>query len=149
MKREEWLLLFLDLPLTDDGRVRVVDPLRIQKGLFYFAQEAGKGLPSDSVYSFEPYMYGPCSFDIYRDLDSLVDKGLVQRFQIETQNWPYYGLTHGGREVTKGLRDTAEAHLLEALTEIRTRVMSLSFLDLLRKVYREHGSYAVNSIIKP
>ena len=46
--------------------------------MFIFAQESG--VSDDESYEFVPYNWGPCSFEIYEDMDSLIDDGLVERF---------------------------------------------------------------------
>ena len=57
--------------------------MRLQKGMFLLARS--ETLPPREQYRFKPYDYGPMSSGIYRDLDELVDEGLLTK---RTPTWP-------------------------------------------------------------
>ena len=87
MTRQDWLALFLAFEGAPDG----LDPVRIQKGMFLFAMEAG--VPEGQTYGFRPYNYGPMSRGIYDDLDRLVSEGTIEATPVEGQSWSRYVVT--------------------------------------------------------
>lgn len=145
MTRRDWLLVLCAYRGAPGG----LDPVRVQKGMFLFARSAT--LPARQRYAFKPYDYGPMSPGIYRDLDALVDAGLLTRHPVPGKEWCRYAATEHGRAVAgKRLhllpeRDKAAAR---QLYEIKQRVAESSFNDLLESVYREHPDMAVNSVFR-
>lgn len=71
-----------------EGAPRGLDPVRLQKGMFLFAQETD--VPARQKYEFRAYNYGPMSPDIYSDIDKLVASGLVEPVAVEGQSWSRY-----------------------------------------------------------
>lgn len=143
MKPSDWLLISLG-PDPSADRVGLLDPVRIQKSLFYFAQE--RGLPAAEKYHFEPYNYGPCSFDIYRDLEALEAERLVERCPVLGQTWNRYGLTDLGLQKVAKLVESASPKLVEGCRASRRRVTAVSFDQLLKEVYRAYPQYATRSL---
>lgn len=137
MNRRDWLLLFLSLDTPEN---RSLDPIRIMKGLFLTSQEDGIELG----YTFEPYHYGPCSFDVYKDLNQLVAEGLVEEIPVPGQTWNLYAPTSSGVERAKSLEVPQSA--IEKLSNQRNKVISLSFLKLLQFVYQKYPQFAKNSV---
>lgn len=123
---------------------RPVDPVRIMKGLFLFSKEAEA--PERLTYNFQAYSYGPCSFDIYHDLDMLVDEGLIER-QPTSARWPVYIASERGALRAEQIA-TSESDLAGKLREIRLQVQSLSFRALLSHVYSRYPKSAKNSIFR-
>ncbi|MDO8750151.1 MAG: hypothetical protein Q7K03_03275 [Dehalococcoidia bacterium] len=143
MERKDWLLLYLAVPFTEPPQP--IDPIRIMKGMFLFAKKAGQ--PPVETYEFEPYMYGPCSFQIYRDKDELQLQGFLEPLLLPGQTWNLVRITSAGLSRAKQLAQVADKAALLHLETIKRQVMSLSFLDLLRTVYGEFPAYAVNSVV--
>ena len=144
MERQDWLLVYVALP-PPTGAPRDLDPIRIMKGMFLFWLEANKELPR--FYDFEPYHYGPCSFDIYRDLDALEARGLIRRRQAAGQLWSYTEATASGVRRASELAKSGPAHLVRLLMEQKKLVLSLTFSSLLREVYRREPKFATRSIV--
>ena len=137
MKREDWLLVLVD----DD-----IDPIRIQKGMFLFAMESSA--PPDEKYDFRPYNWGPCSFDIYDDLDTLVETGLVSRQPVPGARWHKYGQTPAGQKRSEALLRDADPMVAAQMQKIAGSVTSKSFDKLLEAVYSEYPDYATRSMFK-
>lgn len=138
MERSDWLLLFVCLGSEGKGPL---DPIRIMKGLFLSSEDG-----VDLGYKFEPYHYGPCSFDVYKDLDSLVAQGLIEEVPIRGQTWNLYTPTSSGMNRSKKLQVSSSD--IEKLTQQKTQVTSLSFLDLLKFVYDKYPRFAKNSVFR-
>jgi DNA-binding PadR family transcriptional regulator len=141
MPRIDWLLLLLR---TADSPTGPLDPIRIQKALFYVSRDPN--VPEHEKYVFEPYNYGPYSKQIYLDLDDLVARGLVEPILDASRRWSRYALTLAGAGHAAELRGQMSPSWSQLVDAARELVTSLSFQELLRKVYREHPAFAVNSI---
>jgi uncharacterized protein YwgA len=137
------LLLFIAL----DGAPEGVDPVRIQKGMFLFAQQ--QATAGREKYRFVPYSYGPMSKQIYRDLESLVDRGWVDQRPVEGQSWVRYQASERGllqaKELLAGEPSEAAA---QRLYEIKRDVVSKSFSAVLEDIYDRYPEYAVNSVFR-
>ncbi len=146
MKRRDWLLLFAAYKGAPDG----LDPIRLQKGLFLFAQRTR--IPTRSKYEFEPCAYGPMSTGIYRDLDALVRDGLLERIPVRGKRWSRYKPTEVTfREGQRILKRAEDEKLLDAarqLFQIKQDVSGLRFGELLERVYSEHPEFAVSSVFR-
>jgi uncharacterized protein YwgA len=136
MKRIDWLLLSVG-----DS----IQPIQLQKTLFKFAMEAG--VDSNEAYSFEPYNWGPCSFEIYADLEELREKGLI-RAVPSGRGWSLYQLTDEGKEEAERIAKTAAKEQLEKLRQIKKWVEERSFSQLLRDVYYQYPEFAEKSMFK-
>jgi len=142
--RQEILLVFLGV-----GDAQMIDPIRIMKGIFIFSEEApDEWIPRDARYQFKPYNYGPCSFQIYFDLDHLENCGYVTSVEVPTRSWSYYLLSTEGKELVPQLVREMNQSAIRYLERIRDFVSNLSFRLLLEVVYQRYPDYAVNSVFK-
>lgn len=146
MERKSWLLAIISSPGRSGAENEAMDPVRIMKSLFLLGKEAGDQLPN--FYEFEPYLYGPCSFEIYEDLEVLKGKGLIDEERAPYQRWSYYRLTANGiaeaENVLKEITDPLRAKMMD----IKRLVMELSFLSLLKYVYEKYPEYGKHSLIR-
>ncbi|MHA1506053.1 MAG: hypothetical protein ACTSR0_02540 [Candidatus Asgardarchaeia archaeon] len=142
MKGKDILLALMYLPT--DKKSEMMSPIQIMKSLFLFKMELG--LSDSEFYRFEPYLYGPCSFDVYSDLALLQSQGLIDT-EPSFWGWKYYRLTDKGLNVAKEVVKDMDKSMLDKLQKIKTIVMSKSFMELLRYVYTKYPEYAKNSII--
>ncbi len=147
MQKRDWLLLFVGISTPDRTEVPPIDPVRVMKGLFLLGKKLG--LSSDQAYDFIPYLYGPCSFDIYRDLDDLVKRGLIAEEKPWGRSWNLYRPTAQGRRVVKEIAEKVPASHLQEVATIKRYVVSAPFNKLLREVYQEYPEYATNSVFSP
>jgi len=146
MTRSDWLMLFIAFEGAPGG----LDPVRLQKGLFLFAQEA-TSVPSDQRYAFRPDSYGPMSRDIYDDLKALVSAGLVETVAVEGQTWSRYKPTLRGVERGRRLiREAVDNHPLATrqLFDTKQSVARMTFASLLEDVYERYPAYASRSIFR-
>jgi len=136
--KAEWLLmLFGDQPM---------EPIRIQKGMFLFAKESGA--KQDQVYDFVPYNWGPCSFEIYDDLEELLEKGLLEQIPVPGARWHRYLRTPLGKVSAEELRASADPSFVDTQNEIRDKVTGLPFRQLLKVVYDEYPEFATKSVFR-
>ena len=142
--QQKLLLLFIG------AENREIDPIRIMKGQFILSKETpGSWLSPDMRYHFVPYSFGPCSFEIYSDLDSLERQNLIRGTQPPQQSWKNYAVSNdpGNREL-ESVRNEFRPELLKYVLEVRRFVDSLNFRALLTAVYKKYPDYAVNSVFR-
>lgn len=137
MNRRDWLLMLLNGGL---------DPIRIQKGMFLFAMESGS--PPREVYEFEPYNWGPLSRRIYFDLEEFLAERLAERVPVPGQTYAQYRRTSTGTEAAEALARRADTNRTAILDQIRQKVTSTSFDDLLRDVYGRYPDSATKSLFR-
>lgn len=140
-QREFWPLMAL--ACAPDG---VLSPIQVQKALFLVMERAGRHI--GDIYEFEPHNYGPFSVDIYRDIDSLMDKGWVTSVPNQFHTWNSYGVTEDGRKEAEKARDELEPKVAKFLGDVVTWVVKQDFPDLLRAIYDEYPAYAANSVFQ-
>jgi len=137
MNKKDILLCFIASP-----DIKPVSPIQIMKGMFLIKKE----LNVTDFYEFEPYLYGPCSFEVYRDLQQLVEENLVLS-SPSIRGWKYYIISSKGMETFKAISQIMDKDLLEGIIRIKKIIIKKSFIELLRYVYEKYPEYAVNSII--
>lgn len=139
---------------AEDGE-EVSGITRFQK-LVFLAQMGGleddpiPSLETDSKYEFEPYDYGPYSKELYDNLDSLVEKGLVKTQKRETPSGNTrkdYSLTEEGRDLldrASKLGDISEIDK-KIIRGIKRKYNDMPLFELIDKVYAGYPEYAKNS----
>ena len=115
------------------------------KALFLLQRRAGE-IPD--YFHFEPYLYGPCSFEVYDVLATLEKEGLVVRPLHPMPQWVAYYLTERGKkEAESALRDL-DPGVRKRLETVTRDVSQLGFYELLKRVYDEAPEFTVNSVLK-
>jgi hypothetical protein len=138
----DWLLLLVAADGAPDG----LDPIRLQKGMFLLAQEGG--VPPRERYAFRPYNYGPMSPRLYRDLDGLVRRGLVERRPVPGYAWSRFAVTPRGAARAAELRESADRAASARLESIKSAIVRLGFAELLAMVYERYPAYASRSVFR-
>jgi uncharacterized protein YwgA len=139
MKKKDVLLYFIYVPVED---LELISPIQIMKGLFLIKQQ----LRPENFYEFEPYLYGPCSFEVYQDLEFLVRENLITQIP-STGRWFYYKITPLGKNKIVEISKTIDEKLAKAILEIKKSIARKTVFELLQYVYNKYPEYAKNSII--
>ena len=105
--KKNWVLLAL--------HCEPLDRIRLMKTLFLFWYNSEENIPNYFV--FEPYLYGPCSFELYSALDELERDGLVIRGPHPVPQWAAYHVTEKGREECRLLLSTADRKTIDSLCQ--------------------------------
>ena len=134
------------LLVTQAGR-HVMSPVQLQKAVFLVSKGGLKGLPEE-MYDFQPHHYGPFDSKIYDDAEELYDENLVLRTRSRYGAWTDTIITPAGMEKAAELSHQLPSETIDRLTEIVDEVQSLSFHDLLRRVYREYPEFRKNSVFQ-
>lgn len=137
--RHDWLLQAL--AHQKDGRLT---PVQVQKIMFLMKMEAGRKV-GRKFYDFEPYNYGPFCADIYRDLESLRDQGLLEINNLG-RSWSAYSITDKGRGAARDAQQHLNDKAIDYLGKVTDWVTSLTFVELLRAIYAKYPKYKKNSV---
>lgn len=134
-KRDELVLLALALtPL---------DRIHLMKVLFLYCKE--EPLPP---FHFVPYLYGPCSFEVYSSLERLSKAGLIRQADgVDGRRAPFHA-TAKGRAVAARILDKIPQARVQRLKALVQELSNLNFHDLLSKVYAEAPEFAINSVVR-
>lgn len=138
LAKKDWILLAL--------RQTPLDRIHIMKTLFLIWHRSGRKMTD--YFRFEPYLYGPCSFEVYSVLESLQADGYIVQPPHPTPQWINYYLTEKGRKQAEEAANSASPETLRFIETVVKEVSELNFYGLLRKVYAEAPDFAVNSMFR-
>ncbi len=139
LSRRDWILLCL--------REKPLDRIRLMKALFLIWHRSGRSIPG--FFDFVPYLYGPCSFDLYRELEAAEREQLVSQAPHQVAKWAPYFLTKKGEQVAARALENARPDTLRLLRSVVAEVAAAGFYDLLREVYAEAPDFASQSLVAP
>ncbi len=118
------------------GDKKPMSPLQLMKAIFLYTQEEK---PKD-FYEFIPYLYGPCSFDVYADLKFLESNGFITSYPTY-RGWSFFGITSEGEKYLM-----SDTKVIRKLDKIKKTILSKSFIGLLKYVYSKYPEFTQNSI---
>ncbi|WP_257300786.1 helix-turn-helix transcriptional regulator [Haloarchaeobius sp. FL176] len=126
---------------------------RLQKLVFLMEQELNEVLTASldsSDYNFIPYDYGPFSKELYDDLDSLEEDGLIEVEEEPMADGKVkyiYRLTERGqRWVQDQLADSNSETAYSLAEALAAEYNDMLLSDLIDEVYAEYPEYAENSV---
>lgn len=102
----------------------------------------------DDFYEFVPYMYGPCSFSLYRELETARAERHVVQAPHPVLRWTPYFLTLSGKLLADRAASKIDRDTRELIKSTAIEVQSLPFLKLLQRVYSEAPDFATKSVAR-
>ena len=123
----------------------IIGSIRIMKGLFLMEQDVKMKFTS---YRFEPYLYGPMSVAVYRDIKDLITLGIIQRRMMPDKRLDLFRLTYRGCKRAERLWKSLPDSTRKSIREIKREVNTRTFLSLLEYVYGKYPKFAKQSIIR-
>ncbi len=139
IKREDILLALLSAPVK--GKENMMSSIQIMKSLFLLKQE----LNLENFYEFVPYLYGPCSFEVYSDLIKLKNKDFVSEILMPFSR-KFWRVTKQGETYIKKRLPEFDNNLISKIQEIKIKVLNMNFIELLSYIYKKYPEYAKNSV---
>jgi len=121
-----------------------LDRIRLMKALFLVWYRSGAD--KNWSFNFEPYLYGPCAFDLYSTLEEMERCGLIVQAPHPIDKWGNYFLTQAGK--TEASRLSSEHHWQEQISKAARWAAAQSFRSLLDEVYAEAPEYASRSVFR-
>ena len=138
LSKEDWVLLAL--------RQAPLDRLRLMKTLFLIWIDSGRNI--QNYFEFRPYLYGPCSFELYGLLEEMEDSRLIIQPPRPTWEWGKYYLTKTGVFRCNQATERAGDSRLGTVKSIVGFTAAAGFRELLDKVYAVAPEFAVKSVIR-
>lgn len=138
LTKEDWILLVL--------KQAPLDRIHIMKDLFLIWHRSGRKITD--FFKFEPYLYGPCSFEVYSELETLQADGHVVQATHPIPKWVNYSLTEKGIMAASDAEKRATSKSLGFIKTVVQETSKMSFYELLQKVYTEAPDFAVNSMFR-
>jgi len=118
--------------------------VRLQKEIF-LAQKALRDRKIKRLYGFMPYHYGPFSRQLYRDVDWLEQKGLVEvkSYPIDDQGvYREFKLTsEGKREVECLLQDREMRDVYDIVKRVKEQYDNMPLVRLVEFTHRAFPEY--------
>lgn len=133
----EWVLLFL--------REQALDRIQLMKALFLFWHRNDRNVPG--FFNFKPYMYGPCSFELYDVLEDAMEGRLVTQPPHQEERWAPYYLTDRGKAAAEAVAVGVPARFRRQVAGIVREVSAQNFKGLLNLVYAEAPDFATKSVV--
>lgn len=106
--------------------------IKLVKLLFLFSRES-----SENIYDFLPYKYGPFSFQLYRDLSKLSQRGWTDDDLFQVTNSKKEEALDEMRKLPRSFRDN--------FSDIYRTYGKLSESELLKDVYSKYPEFAFRS----
>lgn len=145
INRRDWLIALLHAAGTRGYNEPVVGSVRIMKLLFLIKQR----IQLNNFYTFQPYLYGPCSFDVYKDLAELTKESIVEEIKDKYTKFETFKLTTKGEKEGERTFSELPDETKKAIEEVKTEFNQMSFVTLLRYVYSKYPKYRRLSVINP
>jgi len=139
IEKKDILLALIYTPIK--GKENMMSPIQIMKSLFLLKQE----LNLENFYEFIPYLYGPCSFEVYSDLIKLKNEDFVDEV-LTSFSWKFWRITRQGKIYIKKKLPEFNKKLISKIQEIKEKVLSMNFTELLSYVYKRYPEFAKNSV---
>jgi len=145
--RSDWILALLYV----HNRKPIKGTVRIMKELFLFKERVklDKKVKIGEFYTFIPYDYGPCSFQVYHDLDVLKKRGDVVALERPDKHYEVYLLTEGGEYRAYRFLKSHHSSVMKTLDQVKKEVNDLPLYGLLSYVYEKYPKYAKKSVFAP
>lgn len=138
ISKKDWILLLL--------RKSPLDRIHIMKALFLIWNRSGRKIPD--YFEFVPYLYGPCSFELYSTLENMESDVLIVQPPHSTPQWVNYYLTEKGKKEAEETVKKVSLNALRFVESVVNEISGIGFYELLKKVYTEAPDFAVNSMFK-
>lgn len=123
-----------------------LDRIRLMKTAFLVWYRNGK--PESGPFRFEPYLYGPCSFELYHTLHQLQIEHLITQLPADGSKYSPYRLTELGKEAESRAEQRLGWRITNDLQETASWCSGLAFRSLLQEVYREAPDFATQSVLR-
>jgi len=138
-EKRDWILAALS--------VKPLDRLRLMKALFLLWLDADRQIPE--YFEFTAYLYGPCSFELYGELEALEREDLLTQPPSAVPRWARYHLTPQGKRASAEAVERLPCELWAGLRGHVEFAAAAGFRELLLSVYRVAPEFAARSVFAP
>ena len=120
-------------------------PVQVQKMFFLLDKNIAKHTLGPH-FDFEPHGYGPFDKEVYRGLECLENKGLVEIFDLDKYGLRRYRLTDEGREIGEKLLSKLPQSVQDYNKTIVKFIRGVSFAQLVTAIYDVYPEMKENSV---
>jgi hypothetical protein len=120
-----------------------LSPVQVQK-LFFLLDKNIADEIGGIKFNFQPWSYGPFDSEVYNVLETLENEDFI-KIDREKQ-WNIYKISENGTPKAKALFEELSPKAKEYIQKAFNFVVSLSFTDLVRAIYKEYPDMKVNSV---
>ena len=142
MDRRDYVLAVL---AAADGAS--LGPVQVQK-LFFLLDEKIPELVGGPHFDFKPCAYGPFDSGVYRDLDALARRELIEISTAGFARVRTLRVTMAGQARGSELLDTLHSNAAAYIRKLSKWVRSLPFAALVSAVYQAYPAMRVNSVFR-
>lgn len=123
-------------------------PVQLMKSLFIISKSGLADLPSN-FYPFFAYNYGPFHADVYRDVEVLINEGLVIEIREAGRNWSKYAIApSSGLRYADNLKGQIASEFFDYINAVVNWIKSLTFNQLLQAIYAKYPEMRENSVFQ-
>ena len=140
MASQDWILAMMAASEGDQWT-----PVQIQKALFLVSENV-PGAKEGRPFNFIPHHYGPFDVKIFMSIEEMEKEGLA----YISRGFPLrkYGLPRKGGERGRQLLENMDEKSADYIRKVSDFVHRLSFIELLRSIYKHYPEMAVNSVFR-
>jgi len=142
-------LLYADEEHQIDGRTR------FQKLIFLMQMEGNlNDLAPTDTYRFEPYDYGPFSSTLYDDLDTHIERGLIEdsKEKLDEEDdivkYKYQLKSEGEEFIEDNVSEDGFERIVQEAKRIVQEYGDIPLPELIDIVYSKYPDYAENSVLR-
>lgn len=155
-RRELLLLLFYAEGWSGKVNEEIKGRLKLMKIAFLLEEEGDIRKYFEDFYQFEPLNYGPFSRELMKDLEMLIQEGLIREKSSEVNTVigskmirSNYELTEKGIEYAEKIKkeDPESVEIIIKISEIKKRYNRIDTERLLTYVYSKYPEFTTNSKI--
>lgn len=137
--------LVLAVLAASDGAAHT--PVQVQK-LFFLIDQKIPTFIGGAKFDFQPFDYGPFDHAVYRELESLSLRGLVEIGRTSDGRMNSYRATSAGLQMGRDRLGELDPVASDFIRRLSNWVRNQSFADLVSAIYREFPLMKVNSVFR-
>ncbi|MCK4576195.1 hypothetical protein KAU34_07290 [candidate division WOR-3 bacterium] len=135
----DWLLALLYAKEKEP----IDSEVRLMKELFIIRKNL-HDIDDSQFYQFVPYLYGPCSFEVYKDVSKLEKDGFIEIKYDKNKRWSIFSITKKGSDYIERMG----GNIPKIVEDVKNELNGIAFIELLRRVYKKYPHFAEKSILR-
>ncbi len=122
-------------------------PVQVQKLFFLLDRNGGGEFFGQPQFNFQPYDFGPFDKDVYTELESLSEEGLVE-ISYSSAGLKNYRLTAVGQQRSEEVLAKLDARSRQFVANVAEWIRRQSFTGLLSTIYSLYPDMAEKSVFR-
>lgn len=139
-RKKEILMLLYAQGNSEKINEPIEGSIKLMKELFLLEKEFGM-----NIFGFIAYDLGPCSFQVYVDIDSLKEEGFVNESSNKGKKHKTYSLSQHGINITEKLFEDLDNDVKSKILKIKKEFNSMNTHNLIVYVYKNYPEFTARS----